>query len=197
MNMWKTKKTTCHINPSLNPQARAHSGGPTTCLNDYGISVQWQTQANLDGLQLSQALQNYLIKTFGSKVHCCTEYKRDVHTFRCHPSFQSQGAIYDWINVQFDTGVFPCCLAMIVVLDEAVTPSEKYRLIIQPAIEPTNCDSVLFREWIWRLQNITTSLLIQLSSPCFVISIIKDDGSRILETKGYDMWAGEFTDPYT
>jgi hypothetical protein len=171
------------------------TAGPRTILNDPGISVLWHTQANLDGLQLSQALQNYLIKTFGSEVHCCTEYKRDVHTFRCHPSFQSQGAIYDWINVQFETGIFPCRLAMIVVLDGAVTPSEKYRLIIQPAIAATNCDSVLFREWMWTPEyyNVSPDTIV---GPCFVISI-KDDGSRILETKAYDMWAGEFTELYT
>ena len=125
-------------------------------------------------------------------MHCCTGYKRDVHTFRCHPSFQSQGAFYDWINVQFHTGVFPCRLAMIVLLDEAVTPSEKYRLIIQPAIAATNCDSVIFQEWMWTPEyyNFSPDTIV---GPCFVISI-KDYGSRILETKGYEMWSGEFTD---
>ena len=41
-----------------------------------------------------------------------------------------------------------------------------------------------------RVLNVSPDTIV---GPCFVISI-KDDGSQILETKGYDMWAGEFTD---
>ena len=122
-----------------------HAGSSFTF--ESATSVQWKSTTKSDRRQLFKSLEHYLIQTFGLIVKCCTEYVWDVHTFWCHPpSFQSQGAIYDWINIQFDTGTYPCCLAAVVILDNPDETSEQYQLVIQPAVAQTNHNSVLFCE---------------------------------------------------
>ena len=91
-----------------------------------------------------------------------------------------------------DTGIYPCRLAAVVILDNLDETSDQYRLVIQPAVARTTHNSVLFCEWTWSpvYYNVSPDTSV---GPCFMICI-KDDGSRILETKGYDNWAGEFID---
>lgn len=97
--------------------------------------------------------------------------------FQCHPTNQSGGAIYDWMNVKFiDNTICPCRLAAVVVMDEDPSNPECYCMVIQAAIEHSCVDLVLITEWTcWssKYYAISTNLI---DSPCFVISI-KDDGS--------------------
>ena len=159
----------------------------------HHISIEWQTKTNLSYMQLPEPLVHYLITHFGPKVIICTEYVRDVYTFRCHPSYQSQGAINDWVNVQFNQGcVCPCKLVSVVILDSDLDNPERYRLVVQPATSRSKQDSVLLQEWNWSPEYCDISPN-SIAGPCFVIDIGKDS-SKILVTKPYDEWAQEFTD---
>jgi hypothetical protein len=97
-------------------------------------------------------LLNFLVKSFGAPVRICTEYCRAGHTYRCHPAYQSNGAIYDWMHVAFKvankpTFVIPCRLAAVVVLEMLADSTEPYRLVVQCADYPTDINSVLLTEW--------------------------------------------------
>jgi hypothetical protein len=57
----------------------------------------------------------FMWTTFGPHVRFCTEYVRDQYTFRCHPAYQLDIPIYDWMNVLFE------------IMDEAKNPMSKLR----------------------------------------------------------------------
>jgi hypothetical protein len=143
-------------------------------------------------MRLPTALLKFLTEHFGLNVCIATEYVRHLYTFRCHPAYQSGGAVYDWMNVQFnDNSICPCRLAAVVVLDDDPNNSERFALVVQAAIKRSHIDSVLFTEWSWSSTYITISPN-AIDSPCFVISI-KDDDSKVLVTKPYDEWPAQFT----
>ena len=140
---------------------------------------------------------------FGTNVRCCTEYVRDIHTFRCHPAFQSDNPINDWMLVKFEITNrktkkvkehnFPCRLAAVVIREIDDVNDEPYHLIVQSTVKKTNVKSTLLTEWLWS----DTFMVIFPSSivgPCFVISI-KDDMSKVLETLPLHKWPSEFTTP--
>jgi hypothetical protein len=154
--------------------------------------VVWHSCTNVNLLELPLTLLHFLTDTFGSHVRLATEYVRDVYTFRCHPAYQSGRPIYDWLNVQFDNGIVgPCRLAAVVVLDDNPHNPERFRLVVQAAIQRSRKDSVLFTEWSWlpTYRSISPNTI---HAPCFVISI-KDDDSKILVAKPYDEWPAQFT----
>jgi hypothetical protein len=103
----------------------------------------------------------------------------------CHPTYQSGGAIYDWMHVQFNgaskqTFVIPCRLAAVVVLEMLADSLEPNRLVVKCADYRTGINSVLLTEWTMS----QTYYVIKPSSvlrPCVVISITDDD-TKILET---------------
>ena len=120
-----------------------------------GNHVKWTTSTKVVLMQPPDSLLNFLVNSFGSPVQICTEYCcRAGHTFRCHPGYQSGGAIYDWMHVQFkgtpnnQTFVIPCRLAAVVVLEMLTDSSEPYRLVVQCADYPTGINSVLLTEWM-------------------------------------------------
>ena len=129
----------------------------------------------------------------GGGVTICTEYQRDVCTFRCHPCYQSDGPIYDWMEIDFgDDGIFPCRLAAVVVSKSPDDPTRKtYQLVVQSAIKKTNVSSVLLTEWTWSPEYHVVSGD-TIVGPIFVI-IIKEDFSKILVARQYDEWALHFT----
>ncbi len=162
---------------------------------EYQYKVDWNTRTHTDLLTLLIALMEFLFDFFKGvdKITFCNEYKRDVHTFRCHPCFQSDGPIYDWIIIDFEGhGKFPCCLALVVVADSPQDPNEKFQLIVQSTTEEIKAHkSTLLREWKWS----PTYHLVSgntVVDPCFVISISLNI-STILETKPYTEWASKFT----
>ena len=152
----------------------------------------WHSCTDLQRMRLPTALLKFLTEHFGLNVCIATEYVRHLYTFRCHPAYQSGGAVYDWMNVQFnDNSICPCRLAAVVVLDDNPNNSERFALVVQAAIKRSHIDSVLFTEWSWSSTYITISPN-AIDSPCFVISI-KDDDSKVLVTKPYDEWPAQFT----
>ena len=157
--------------------------------------VDWDTRTHTDLLTLPIALMEFLFDSFKGedKITFCTEYKRDVHTFRCHPCYQSDGPIYDWMIIDFEGhGKFPCRLALVVVVDSPQDPNEKFQLVVQSTTEETKAhESTLLREWKWS----PTYHLVSgntVVDPCFVISI-SHNSSTVLETKPYTEWASKFT----
>jgi hypothetical protein len=157
--------------------------------------VDWDTRTHTDLLTLPIALMEFLFDSFKGedKITFCTEYKRDVHTFRCHPCYQSDGPIYDWMIIDFEGhGKFPCRLALVVVVDSPQDPNEKFQLVVQSTTEETKAHkSTLLREWKWS----PTYHLVSgntVVDPCFVISI-SHNSSTVLETKPYTEWASKFT----
>ena len=161
-----------------------------------GHHVKWTTSTKVVLMQPPESLLNFLVNSFGSPVQICTEYCREGHTFRCHPAYQSGGAIYDWMHVQFkgannQTFVIPCRLAAVVVLEMLADSSEPYRLVVQCADYPTGINSVLLTEWMMS----QTYYIVKPSSvlrPCFVICITTDD-TKILETLPLEEWPSKFT----
>jgi hypothetical protein len=168
------------------------------------LQVEWNSKTKLHLLRLPQALMEFMWATFaGPCVRFCTEYVRDIYTFRCHPAYQSDNAINDWMNVRFMVKdrkakkeiacAFPCRLAAVVLCDIDKHNLEPYHLVVQSAMRRTNVKSVLLTEWLWSDEYLVV-FPSNIVSPCFVISI-KDDTSKILETLPLEKWASEFTKP--
>ena len=133
-----------------------------------------------------KALMTFLLDRFGSPVRFCTEYVHAKHTYRCHPCYQSDGPIYDWMKALFDDIVYPCRLSAVVVCDNDQIESEQWHLVVQRATHETNVRSVLLTEWWWSPTYYVISPN-DIVAPCFVISI-KEDNSKILETLPIDEW---------
>jgi hypothetical protein len=161
----------------------------------------WHTSTDKSLLSLPKALQIFLCDTFGSTVRICTEFKRDVHTFRCHPCYQSDGPIFDWLLVQFNinnTNVsFPCRLAAVVIsnaYDAIENAVDEYKLVVQSTTKHTGIKSVLLTEWEWsaKYEVIDPDTIV---GPCFVISIV-DDHSVVLEALPLEEWPQQFTKIY-
>jgi hypothetical protein len=101
---------------------------------------------------LSNILCVLIISTtyrFGSPVRFCTAYVHAKHTYRCHPCYQSDGPIYDWMKALFDGIVYPCRLLAVVVCDNDEPESEQWHLVVQRTTHKTNVRSVLLTEWWW------------------------------------------------
>jgi hypothetical protein len=94
------------------------------------------------------------------------------------------------MRVKFDTGIFPCRLALVVVV------GDDYHLIVQSTKEQTvfpGCNgSALFTEWNWSAEDYYTVSPENIVSRCFCISG-RDNESRILEALPYEEWADQFT----
>ena len=113
--------------------------------------IEWNTRTHSDLLTLPLELIVFVLDKFEGldSITFCTEYKRDVHTFRCHACYQSDGPIHDWMIIDFgEHGKFPCHLALVVVVDSPEDPDEKYQLVVQSATEESKeHESTLLREW--------------------------------------------------
>lgn len=160
--------------------------------SDNKFHVSWSSTTSATKLTVSPNLLSFLCDNFGDKVRCATEYKREEYTFRCHPSFQSDGCIYDWMKVIFDGDPptsYPCRLAMVVIMDN---PADPYRLVVQSATERTYKDSTLLKEWTFSPEFYIISPE-SIERPCFVIMISPTD-DKILEALPYDEWPSKFTD---
>ncbi len=91
--------------------------------------IDWDTRTHSDLMKLPPDLVKFVCDSFkeGETIHFCMEYQRDVHKFQCHPSFQSDGGIHDWMNIDFKKkhGHFPCWLALVVAVNSPTEPNEK------------------------------------------------------------------------
>ena len=166
--------------------------------------MQWNTTTDVSLMQLPMSLLEFMWNEFGPTVRFCTEYVRDVYTFRCHPAYQSDNAMNDWMLVNYvmmdartNTEYIqacPCRLAAVVLRGIDDNNSESYHLIVQSAQNKTGIKSVLLTEWNWSpsYEVIFPSNIV---GPCFVVSI-KDDMSKILETLPLENWASDFTEPF-
>jgi hypothetical protein len=97
--------------------------------------------------------------------------------------------MYDWMIVKFETGLFPCRLALVIILDNE--PNDPYRLIVQCTTEPTGWGSVLLTEWFMS----DTYYVISpesIEAPCFVIEHT-DNNSKVHVVLSREKWAGQFT----
>ncbi|KAI2492859.1 hypothetical protein MHU86_21672 [Fragilaria crotonensis] len=142
------------------------------------LNVQWATKTDVRLMHLPTPLMEFMWTTFGPHVRFCTEYVRDQYTFRCHPAYQSDNPINDWMNVLFE------------VMD---TKTNTYIKRLQSTTERTSVQSVLLTEWCWSSEYLVI-LPSNIVGPCFVISI-KPDMSKVLEALPLDSWASEFTKP--
>ena len=107
--------------------------------------------------------------------------------FRCHPSFQSDGAMYNWIWADFHGRVYLCRLAPVVVsTDDAANTNDRFKLVVQCTTCATDINLVLSTEWLWssKYHVIVPS---DVKLPWFLVSI-KEDTSKILETLPIEEW---------
>jgi hypothetical protein len=154
--------------------------------------VSWSSTTSVTKLNLPVKLLTFLCDTFGDTVRCATEYVREQYTFRCHPCYQSDGPIYDWMKVMFDGEPpmsYPCRLAIVVIMD---SPTDPYQLVVQSATERTYRDSTLLYEWTFA-QDYYVISPDSIEGPCFVITI-SPTGDKILETLPYEAWPSKFTE---
>ena len=168
-----------------------------TCDFNTGYTLCWHTQTSVSNMRIPDPVLQSLLCTFGSKVHFCTELVYKGNTYRCHPSFQSGGPIYDWMNATFydpktkSTIICPCRLTAVVVTEEI----QPYRLLVHRGKETTGVGSVLLTEWFMSDEYDVINPG-DIEGPCFVI-IIRDDESKILQTRPRSEWASQFTTPIT
>jgi hypothetical protein len=155
------------------------------------ISVTWETATDTTSMEPPRALSEFMLRHFGNPVRFCSEFRIGKNIFRCHPSFQSDGAMYDWMKAVFNGKVYPCRLAAVVVLtDSAANNEDRLQLVVQRTTHATGINSVLFTEWRWS-REYHVILPSDVKSPCFVVSI-KEDTSKILETLPIEEWHQAF-----
>ena len=164
----------------------------------YDHDYDWDTQPNVDLMIVPIELLRFLGNEFGNRVRFCTEYRQDIYTFRCHPCYQSDGPIFDWMLVRFEgyDDKFPCWLAAVVINDSfdiLDINAKRYNLVVQCTTKRlAHKSSVLLIEWTWLPQYyvIDTNDIV---APCFVISVVADH-SVVLETKArHFLWPEQFT----
>jgi len=159
------------------------------------INVSWRTKSNQEHMQLPGELLHFIHDRFGDQVIICTEFRRDKYVFRCHPNFYSNSPRFDWLRIQFDSGIFPCRLCSVVLLFSSTNNDPEYFLIVQSTTAQSSPKyghgSVLFNEWLWSHDYFIVPPE-SIHSPCFVISST-DDSNRILEALPYEDWALQFT----
>ena len=166
-----------------------------TCDYAIGYRLCWHTQTKESLMHILDNVLQYVIHQFGSHVKLCTELKYKTATYHCHPSYQSGGPIYDWMNVTFThantraTTLRPCRLAVIVVTKE----SQTYCLVFQCGARKTGIKSVFLTEWEMS-NDFTVIEPCNIDGLCFVI-MIKEDESKVLPTLPRHLYASEFTEP--
>ena len=210
--IWGTEIPSSHTDPAMDTQFDTtiiESTGQATFATltrdcKQQLHVRWNTTTDVSLMQLPMSLLEFMWNEFGPTVRFCTEYVRDVYTFRCHPAYQSDNAMNDWMLVNYvmvdaQTNqeyiqACPCRLAAVVLRGIDDNNSESYHLIVQSAQSKTGIKSVLLTEWNWSpsYEVIFPSNIV---GPCFVVSI-KDDMSKILETLPLENWASDFTEPF-
>jgi hypothetical protein len=166
-----------------------------TCDFKTGYQLCWHTQTKVSLMHIPDNVLQFVSHQFGSNVRMCTELRHGSFTYRCHPSFQSGGSVYDWMNVRSTNkqnnvvSSLPCRLAIVVITKNP----QPFRLVVQFGKAPTGIKSVLLTEWEMS-KDLSVIEPKDIEGPCFVISI-KDDGSKILQTLPRHLWALEFTEP--
>ena len=153
----------------------------------------------MEALRIDLDLANYLLSEHGSPVSFCTEYVRDELKFRCHPNFQDEGPMYDWMRVAFQDektnqiSIYPSRLAAVLVF-ERKTPKEHYKLVIQCCEKiNTSRSSVLLKHWSFSEKYHTIDPT-AVHSPCFVV---KTDQDTVCEVLAKEKWPWQFTENYT
>ena len=160
---------------------------PDTNLMLY--KLHWHTRCDVSKWFVPNELLDFMAK-IDNKVEFCTEYCREGHIFRCHPNYQSNGPIYDWMTVLFEGNkIYPCRLVAVILCGNDAP--EPYQLIIQCTTKKTGKSSVLLTEW-YMSQDYYIVSPESIQAPCFVIESTDDD-SKIHETLAFDKWAQEFT----
>ena len=139
-------------------------------------------------MTLNSELMHFLTHHFGPQVSICTQYQREQFIFRCHPNFQSNGPMYDWLKIRFDDDIYPSKLACVVNTPDAEEPVQ---LVVQCAVKRTGIKSAIFTEWTWSPEYYIVSPD-TIHAPCFVVSILPNH-SKILETLTYEEWPRLFT----
>ena len=152
--------------------------------------IKWHTTTDTERMGKPKALMEFLLLTFGNPVRFCTEYVHAEHIYRCHPCYQSDGPLYDWMKANFDGTLYPCRLSAVVECYNDDMESQTWRLVVQQATAQTRNKSVLLTEWLWSPTYYVISPN-DIVAPCFVISI-KEDNSKILETLPIDEWYEHF-----
>jgi len=159
------------------------------------ITVKWRSKTKSEDMSLPMSLMKFVVKVFGNNVKICTEFHRDSLIFRCHPKFQSNLPRYDWLNIRFETGIYPCRLALVVVETMDKLQDSQFHLVVQSTTEKTSHTksngSVLFTEWKWSDEYYCV-LPENIVGSCFVVTN-KDNASHVLETLPYNKWASQFT----
>jgi Plavaka transposase len=173
-----------------------------TLTHDFtsGFQCYWHSETHAALLRLDNALMQNVYHHFGSNVRLATEIVCNDTTYRCHPSFQSGGPIYDWMRMtvkhkdknvdgtsKFST--HPCRLVAVVITSNP----QPYRLVVQRASHVTGIASVLFTEWEMSYEyEVFEPSCVEGAS--FVISIT-ENSSKVLETRPRHLWASQFTEP--
>jgi hypothetical protein len=155
------------------------------------IRVQWDTETDTARMDPPLALSKIMLEQFGNPVQFCSEFQIGNNIFRCHPSFQTDGAMYDCMRADFQGTEYLCCLAaMIVSTNDDGNANDCLKLVVQRTTCATGINSLLFTEWLWsnKYHVIVPS---DVQSPCFVVTI-KEDTSKILETLPIEEWHKAF-----
>ena len=103
---------------------------PTSYYHNYD----WDIQTNVGLMAVPIELLRFLGNEFGNHVWFCTIDKRDIYTLCCHPCYQSDGPIFDWMLVRFEgyDEEFPCRLAAVVINDAVdILDAKQYKLVVQ------------------------------------------------------------------
>jgi hypothetical protein len=94
----------------------------------YSKQIAATGEMNMDTARMDPplALSKFTLQEFGNPVRCCSEVRIGKDICQCHPSFQSDGAIYDWMRADFRGAAYLCRLAAVVVspTDESVNAND-------------------------------------------------------------------------
>jgi hypothetical protein len=163
----------------------------------WQYEVGWRTKTDTNFMKVPSRLLQYLCNNFwdgATTIKFCTEYKANGQTYRCNPCYQSDGAIYDWMTIDFwePRGIRACRLAAVVIVECSNNQFEdnQVQLVVQSATEMTGVQSVLLTKWYFDDTHHSV-FPDRIKAPCFVITITHD-GSKVLITRPLEEEADEF-----
>ena len=189
------------------PDPKSSTFGATHCClhligNDVKVIWQSTTETNLltwDAGVATFIQQNYMSSENKTKIHCCTEYKCNKLSMRCHPSYQGEGPWFDWVSVAFEAGTikkkkfpmgnYPCkVLAILPKQHNSFLPETE--VIVQCAGTKTKKDSVLFEEWTL----MDGYYIVSVSAILESLFVLELGNNKIAVALSYSQWPSCFTD---
>jgi hypothetical protein len=183
------------------------TNGATRCtfqLVGNNLEIKWHSTTEKHLLTWNQDVALFIKKSYMStesitEINCCTEYVQNQLIMRCHPSYQGEGAWFDWVSVSFEActikkqkfpeGNYPCKV-LAILPKQHNSFLEETQVIVQCAGSKTKKDSVLFQEWTL----MEGYYIVSVGSILENLFVLELESNKIAVALPYAEWPSCFTD---